>query len=153
MSWYDRTPEQRECDRLPRFLVRPPAPEPLSGNPTAAERRAYSERRYAWERSWEVHLDVPKGGFGRLVRNGWEVRPAHAGRRLDFDQTEEQRRDEIDRWADGLINDTGTPGLIWPEDREAVLTEVARRLREATADGFLLRALQASGSVGHRGAT
>lgn len=99
---------------------------------------------YHWrEHSWELHTEIPRGGWGDLVRAGWEVRSIHPERRMDFVPPHEApRRDEIERWADGFINETGTPGLIWPEDREAVLMEVARRLREATADGFLLRALE-----------
>lgn len=134
--WYDATAEQRERSYLPKYIARPPRPELPAG--ATRERR---EADWKWANSWELHLDVPKGGWGPLVRAGWEVRQINPHRRFDFDRPDEKRRDEINRWADGFINDTGTPGLIWPEDREAVLTEVARRLREATADGFLLRSL------------
>jgi hypothetical protein len=141
MSWYDQTAEQRERAYLPKYIARPPKPD-VSGL-TGLERR---EADWRWANSWELHLDAPKGGWGQRVRAGWEVRRINPERQFDFDRPDQQRRDEIDRWADGFINDTGTPGLIWPEDREAVLMEVARRLREATADGFLLRSLSAVAS-------
>lgn len=137
MTWYDQTAEQRERERLPQYIARPPRPD-FSG----LEGIKFSNARYAWDHSWELHYDIPRGGWGKLVREGWEVREVNASRRMDFvTPYESPRREEIERWADGFINGSGTPGLVWPEDRDAVLREVARRLREATADGFLLRSL------------
>src|SRR3954471_12250626 len=148
MSWYDETAEQRERAGLPRYIARPPAPKPpwpVDGDgralehPPADQWREFSNAMYHWrERSWELYMDIPRGGWGDLVRAGWKVPVIHPERRMDFQLAHESPpRDEINRWADGFINETGTPGLLWPEDREAVLLEVARRLREATADGFL----------------
>jgi hypothetical protein len=144
VSWYDETAEQRERGLLPRYIARPSAPNHPGEDPSPEDMRAYSDAMYRWRHSWELHYEIPRGGWGKLVRDGWEVRHISPGRRMDFLLAHEPpRRDEINAWADGFINGTGVQDLIWPEDREAVLIEVARRLREATADGFLLRALEA----------
>jgi hypothetical protein len=143
--WYDQTAEERERFALPRFLTRPP--EPSYDEMTTREA---GDAHYRWQHSWTVLADVGPNPVGDKLKQGWEVRPIQVGRSMgrveSFAKMEadaQARREQIAAWADGFIAGTATPGLIWPEDREAVLAVVAGRLREATADGFLLRALGA----------
>lgn len=138
MSWMDQTAEQREKSNLPRFIARPPRPE------LPEDFREQREILYAWERSWQV---VYGWSVKHELDKGWECRQIDAGRLIErtenYDAQDQARREQLEHWADAFIKDNGMHGLIWPEDREAVLRIVAKRLREASADGFLLRALEA----------
>lgn len=115
---------------------------------------------YQWGRDWTLFFEgEPRGGLGKLVEQGWEIRsvwppsramqPRRDGESFDeaYDREQRERRDKVNAWADAFIAGNGSVGA-YPEDRQAMLAEVARRLREATADGFLARAL--SGPETHR---
>lgn len=144
---------------LPRYMARPPSPPRVVSNEdlmarssrcyTNEECKIQNKQDWDYEHAWELYYEVPRGGFGPLVKKGWEVRSLHPGRLMeepppDHDYVGDQRRhqDQVSRWADGWIAGQGAVGLIWPEDREEVVIEVARRLREVMADAFLLRALE-----------
>lgn len=161
MSFLDRAPWQRDVADCPHHMGRPPAPEPPGEGATDEEWREHRNASYQWRRGWTLfHDGEPLGGFGQLIEQGWEIRkiwpPSRAmqARRdgEDFDQAYErerrERRAQVNAWADAFIAGNGSIG-VYPEDREAMLAEVARRLREATADGFLLRALSAPKTQGH----
>lgn len=145
---------------LPRYMARPPRPprvvsrEEQAARPgrayTRDEMRQQSEQDWAYQHAWELHYEVPRGGFGPLVEQGWEVRDLHPGRLMeksppdhDYAASRREHQDKVSRWADGWIAGQGADGLVWPEDREEVVLEVARRLREVLADAFLTRALEA----------
>lgn len=166
MSWFDRSPEQRDVSDAPRFIGRPARPEPpVPEDPgtgralrryTSAESKAHSEALWAWRHTWEVFYDgEPRGGFAELLRKGWEIRniwppsraltptPLDGDYEKHRDQKRREHRDQVDAWADSFIAGSGEMPF-YPSDREDMLAEVARRLREATRDGFLLRSLESA---------
>lgn len=136
-SFFDQTADQREKDRLPRFIVRPPRADGMS------------DRDY--DRSWVL---IYEWSVSRELDRGWECRSIDPGRLIvrpenhDYEGQAATERERIARWAEGWLNGSGTPGLVWREDREAVIHLLVDRLREATADGFLMRALAKSPSEG-----
>ena len=156
MSWFDRAPWQRDVAACPRHIGRPPAPEHPGDGASDEQLREHSNALYQWGRDWTLFFEgEPRGGFDPLVRKGWEIRsvwpPSRAMQsRQDgetfneaYDREQRERRDQVNAWADAFITGNGSIG-VYPEDREDMLAEVARRLREATADGFLVRALTAA---------
>jgi hypothetical protein len=138
MSVFNQTPEERLKAKLPRFLVRPP-----QGDKTP----------YEHDQAWEV---TTEWSAARFLKKGWEAVPISCHRPLvpgppqweeDREQERRARREQVGRWADAFVAGGSMSGLTWPEDERAVLEEVARRLCEATADGFLLRSLAAVSGV------
>lgn len=140
MSWFDQTADQRLKSSLPRYLARP----------TQGEMSPFEH-----DRSWVAVVDWSASDY---LKKGWQVVPidchrpmptgAHRHLQEDHDQQRREYKDQVSRWADGFISGNGMAELVWPEDERAMLEEVARRLQEATADGFLLRALEADHAAG-----
>lgn len=153
MSVLDREPWERDVAACPRYIGRPPAPEHPGDGATDEQLREHRDALYRWGRDWTLFFEgEPRGGLGPLVQQGWEIRsvwppsramqPRRDGESFDeaYDRERRERRDQVTAWANAFIAGNGSVG-VYPEDREAMLAEVARRLREATADGFLVRAL------------
>lgn len=155
MSVFDREPWERDVAACPRYIGRPPAPDHPGDGATDEQLREHRDAMYQWGRDWTLFFNgEPRGGVGPLVQKGWEIRkvwpPSRAmephregeGFSEAYEREQRARRDQVSAWADAFIAGNGSIG-VYPEDREDMLAEVARRLREATADGFLLRALSA----------
>lgn len=131
-SVFDQTAYERERSALPRFIARPP-----KGDKTDWEH----------EHAWELVYDW---SVAKYLDKSWECRGIACDDAIDraptIDEGRQRQRDRQARlreWADEFLA-TGRLAAVTPSDREDTVRIAINRLREISADGFLVRALEAS---------